>query len=427
MDRRALGCLLTGVHAVLATAVVSVVITVLYAFVRVTLQAAYPGIDTSLANALSFGVPFGLAVLLLALWQIGVLMVALSFSQRAIADVQEGRFLEASERLRMLRNREPWLRLAGMGNGSWARLRVAEAYAYALHGMSDEAATMALEEARFPLRQGLARAAAAVASIAATDSGNAKAWEALESHLAWAERDRSSPNAQTLLACRGQSRALALDFAGAERDAALLEEGIAGGRAAAGLRASIAYFRGSWGDAERELSAAKAALPAGFKKNKPVPPNVNHAIDALRVEVARMSGNADLAVSLANALAFERPAHRSARIVVAMVKGESGETAALADLDAIAAQWPFSPATLASLGLARARVERARGESARALTALGPALASPHLAVRQGALLESGEISAAAGDAETARRRFSEAAALGTHSHAGARAAAAAG
>lgn len=434
MDRRALGCLFTGVHFVLATAVIAVLITVLYAVVRFTLEASYPGLDSSLANALAFGVPFGLALLLLALWQLGVMMVAVTFSQRAVADVQEGRFLEASERVQRLRNREPWLRLAGMGNGAWARLRVAEAYAYALHGQSAEAARIALEEARFPLRLGLARAAAAVASIAAVDVGDPKAWDALAAHLAWAERDRVSPNAQTLLACRGQSRALALDFAGAERDVALLEGGLAGGRAAAGLRASIAFFRGNWDDADRELVAAKAALPAGFKKETAVPANVNHAIDALRVEAVRMSGNTALALSLAEALALERPTHRSARIVIAMVRGEkagasgdaAGAAAALADLEAIAAQWPFSPATLASLAIARTRVERARGENARALAALAPALASRHPAVRQGALLDAGEISAALGDAEAARRRFSEAAALGTHSGAGARAAAAA-
>lgn len=396
MDRRVLGCLLTGVHAVLAFGVITVLITVLYAIVRIALDSAFPALTGDLVTFLSFAIPFALAVLLLGLWQAGMSMLALSYSQRAIADVQEGRFLEASERLRTLRNREPWLRLLGMGGAAWARLRVAEAYAYALHGQSEEAASMALEEAGFPLRPGLARAAAAVAAIAATESGDATAWEGLAAHLAWAERDLSSPNAQTLLACRGQSRALALDFDAAERDAALLEKGLPGGRAAAGLRASIAYFREQWDEADRELVAAKGARPAGFPGNKPVPPNVNHALDALRVEVASLAGKPELALSLTDALVSERPVHRSARIVIAMVRGERAALAreaeaassALADLDAIAAQWPFSPATLASLAIAKARIERARGDAARAAAALAPALASPHPAVRQRALRE---------------------------------------
>lgn len=424
MDRRLLGCLLTGVNLVLATGVVSVIVAISWWMVMALLQARFPQLHPHVSRAISVAAPLLVALVMLALWQIGVLLIATSFAQRAVASVQEGRFLEASERLRTLRNLEPWLRLAGMGGGAWARLRVAESYAYALHGLSDEAAHMALEEARYPLRPALAKAAAAVAAIAAVDSADPAVWSAIERHLVWAEGDALSPNAQTLLACRGTSRALALDFEGAATDAARLEAKLPGGRAAAGLRAAIAFWRGQWEDADRELVAAKAVPPAGHAKGAPVPANAGHGLDAQRVEVARERGDAAAALALAEALAAERPTHRSARIVIACVRGEQGGAdAALAELEAIAAQWPFSPATLASVAFARSRVEKARGNFSQALSALAPALRSPHVAVRQLALLEAGDAAAALGDTDGARRHWLDARVLGTHSFAGARAA----
>ena len=424
MDRRVLGCLLSGVSLVIATGVVSVIVAISWWMLYALLHARYPSLDHNVVRVISVGAPLLVGVLLLALWQVGVLLFATSFAQRAVASAQEGRFLEASERLRMLRNLEPWLRLGGMGGGAWARLRVAESYAYALHGLSDEAARMALEEAQFPWRPSLSRAAAAVAAIAATDSADPATWTALEKHLIWAEGDGVSPNAQTLLACRGMSRALALDLEGASRDAALLESKAPEGRAAAGLRGAIAFWRGQWADADRELLRSRSTPPAGHPDGAPIPANANHGVDAQRIELAREMGDAPRALALTEALAAEKPTHRSARIVIACVRGEQGSPdSALLELESIAAQWPFSPATLASVAFARSRVEKARGNHAGALSALAPALSSPHLAVRQLALLEAGDACAAQGDPETARRRWSEAIAFGTPSSAGARAA----
>lgn len=432
MDRRALGCLLSGVNLVFMAFVVAGMITTFYWIIAIWLESGGSRLDPWMQKAVALGVPFLLAVLLLGLWQVGVTLIAVSFAQRSITEVQDGRFLEASERLRTLRNREPWLRLVGMGGGAWARLRVAEAYAYALQGQSEEAARMALEDARFPLRPGLARAAAAVAAIAGAEGGDPSIWEALDPHLRWAESAGGDANAQTLVACRGQSRVLALDLEGAASDAALLEKGMPRGRAASALRGAIALVEGRWDDAERELVRSKETPPPGFKAEAKLPPNLGHAVDALRIDAADGKGDRAKETEIAEALAAQRPNHRAARIAVAMVRGRNaaeagdaaGTSAALADLEAVGAQFPFSPATLASVGLARAAIELARRDPARALAALAPAMQAKHAAVRQRALLRAGDALASSGDRAGARARWSEAAALGTHAAAGREAAA---
>ena len=395
MERRALGCLMSGAHLVLAAPLVVVIGFAVFIVEAVILEAnrAQPN---DIPYAIAVGVAIAAGMLFLVFVWAALGLFAIRAVNKAIADAQEGRFARASERLRALRDREVFLRLAGMGGGSFARIRVGEAYVFALHGLSDEALRIALEESRSRMRSGLASAAATVAAMAAADAGESDAWNALAPHVAKAQEDPAAPTAQGVLAGRGQAHVLALELAEAERVMALLEKGVPGGRPAALLRALVHAVRGEWDRADAALVAARATSPFGMQSKQPVPAFFQEPIDAMRAQIARERGDVSRAQELATALGETSPAHRIARIVVAELRGEraaaAGDERAVAacttELDAIAAQWSFSPSTLEAVGLARARIEIARGQMSGGSSAanrietvravLRPALASRH-------------------------------------------------
>lgn len=424
-----MGCLLSGAHLVLAGFVSTGAFLLgwlaTFLVLSTVSQAAwrYEGVA-------AFGGAFTVVVVLLA-WWVGAAMVGVSVAGRAIADTQNGRFDRASERLRWMLDKEPFLRLAGFGGGTFARLQLAEAYAYALHGLSDEALRMALA-LRGPLNPAAA-GATVIAAIAAAESGDREAWAVLAKELDAAEKDPRGATAIGVLAGRGHAHVLALELAQAERVLAVLDAGAPGCRPGHTLRGMIAMLRGAWDAADAAFVAALAVHPSGGKAKGPPPRFLQEPLEALRAENARERGDAPRALTLLDAMvAAAQPVHREGRVAVAEARGEqaaaagneAGASAALAELDAIAGHWSFSPGTLASVALARARIEAARGRHDAARAALGPALSFVHPIVRQRALFAAGESARALGD-PAARTFHEQALALSAETHIGRLAAAA--
>ena len=176
MDRRLLGWMLSIAHFFIAVLVLAVLVGIGWgALVFMTTYRAGAGMPKlNLTWAL-----FAMVVVLMLLWYLPLLWIPMLQVRRAMVDAMDGKFEEASARLRRLRDREVVLRLAGVPGVVWSQARVGEAYAYYLHGMTEEALSIALDLAG-EWRPSIARNAAIVAASCAADLGDRVALDALE-------------------------------------------------------------------------------------------------------------------------------------------------------------------------------------------------------------------------------------------------------
>lgn len=356
----------------------------------------------------------------LLLWYLTLMFVPLRLIRRAMRESMEGKFEEASARLRRLRDREVVLRLIGVPGVVWSQARVGEAYAYHLHGLAEEALAEALELAR-DWRPSVSRSASIVAASAAANLGELAAFEWLAPKLRKAERDLAKPYAQNLLGVEGLAWVMQLRLDAAEERAGMLIGADPQTRFRIGrvLRAQVRALRGDLDGAEEDYTAVLASPSLAARTTETI--FVRQTIDLARAELRRTRGDFAGAAEIAMTINEEGPRHRMSRVFGASFPGlaaahggdAASARAALGVLDRLDAAWGFDGLLRAQVGLESARILLALGDAAGALQRLGPAIASPLAVLRLGGLWEQGVAKAALGDAAGARESFGWCAALG--------------
>jgi hypothetical protein len=408
MERRILGWALGLAHLVIAGVVIGVLGAVLL-YVLDLGGALLFGISPADHWQALLAAPWVAGLVLLVTWDLTLSFWAGRTATVANELAMDGRYAEASERLRALHDREPLLRLAGVRGWVFRRARIVEAYACFLQGMGREAFDLALESSG---RTPMGRVAAGIAAFAAAEQGDAASLARVPAsarEAAVARPDRAS--SAVLLSAFAHLELQSLRLKEAERWISLLP---AGSRSSLTQRASLAAMTGDLDSAERLLQEVRSA-PRAPGSRLPAALFQVQLTDVALAEIAWMRGDAALAASRMAEIAKAGPRHRYARVALALFPALAGGADAartgLEQLASLAQQWSFDPVMGWRTALASARLRRAIGDPAGALAALRPALAAPP-AVRQEALFEQGAASAEAGDATGARVAFEEAARL---------------
>lgn len=417
MDRRLLGWMLSIAHFFIMVLGLVIVFAAGWMVIEVARQVTGP---SPLRREHVAWIPFAVAVVLLLAWYLSLLFFPLRMIRRAMREGMEGKFEEASARLRRLRDREVVLRLIGVPGPVWSQARVGEAYVYHLHGLGEEALAGALELAR-DWRPSVSRNASVIAAAAAANLGELAAFESLAPHLRKAERNLSRAYAHSLLGAEGIAWALQLRLEEAARRAGMLIAADPRTQFRMGrvLRAQVRAIRGDLDGADEDYAAVLASPSLAAKTTEAI--FVRQTIDVGRADLRRMRGDFAGAAEIAMAINAEGPRHRMSRVFGASFPGLSAAhrgdaasaRAALGVLDRLDVAWQFDPLLRAQVGLEAAQILLAMGDAAGALQRLGPAIASPLAVLRLGGLHEQGLAKAALGDAAGARESFGWCAALG--------------
>ena len=399
MDRRVLAALLTFAHVCLAGAVVAGMTLLASGAWAVIVELEGPQ-----ETAPSSSVFFALALAMLLVWWIALIVLGVSVVRRAVAASMRGDFAGASERLRRMFDREPFLRIAGMNGSVWRSARIAEAYNDFLHGLHGEAIEIGLAASTGWRTTPLRRSAATVVAAAAGDSGDDAPFAQIAPHLAWARRKPAHIAAQSMLAGEGFAWALQSRLAPASARADEILAAAPGSRMGLLLRALVRNLGGDLEGALADVEAARAS-PLLAKAKPAQRALVQQTFDSTRAELLRELGRLEEAAALARTMQAE-PLHRIPRLVSVSIPGLAAAVAgdavaarlAVSALEDLRERWSFEPIFRARVAIATSRIERAAGAPARALAALPDAIACPLAVLRQEGLLEQAEARAALGD-----------------------------